>query len=110
MNPLRTCVVVLLVALGLAGLPSRAQTSQARYKIEKEGLAYTTTRERDGKSAIYVTVQFKITHPDGQLAYDVPKDDILIEEDGRRVTDVEIQQPTALGGLSAVLALDVRLV
>jgi VWFA-related protein len=107
MNPLRSRLAAVVLALWAATLPSVAQTPGARYKIEKEGSAYTTTRERDGKSVIYVTLQFKITRPDGQVAFDIPKEDILVEEDGRRVAELEIQQPAAAGGLSTVLALDV---
>jgi VWFA-related protein len=80
-----------------------AQTAGPRYQIEKEGRVHQATRN----GQLYLTVQFKITAPDGQLALDVHKDDIVIEEDGRRVTAVEIQQPSVLDTVTAVLALDV---
>lgn len=97
----RTILLLLLVAV-----PALAQAPSSSYQIEKEGRVHSTTRTHDGKSTLFVTVQFKITRPGGDLAADVAKDEIVIEEDGRRVTELEIQQPTVLDRLSAVLALD----
>src|SRR5262245_19084624 len=105
MKPLRSWLAA--GVLGLAGRSLQAQTPEVRDTIEKEGRAYSTTRDKSGKSSIYVAVQFKITRPDGQLAYNVRKDEIVIEADGRRITDLDIQQPTAQGHLSDALALDV---
>ena len=80
-----------------------AQTGSPLYKIEKEGHVHQFTR--DGQ--LYLKVQFRILGPDQQMALDVRKDEILIEEDGKPVAALEIQQPTALDALTAVLALDV---
>src|SRR5581483_8307316 len=67
-------------------------------------------RERHGKQALYVTVQFKIfrTNPDGStgpVVTDIPKDEIVVREDGIRVAEVEITQPTTTK-LTTVLAID----
>ena len=43
---------------------------------------------------------------DGPLAEDVNKDEIVVQEDGQPVTDLEIFQPKAQG-LTAVLAMDI---
>lgn len=77
------------------------------YRIQKEGQTHVATREQDGKRALLVTVQFTIQRSgDGSLATDVAKDEIVVEEDGQRVTELEIYQPRALDPLTAVLALD----
>ncbi len=75
----------------------------ASYKIEKAGRTLVTTR--DGQ--LFVTVQFRILRGDGQLADNVRKEHIVVEEDGRRVTELEIHRPDSLDPLTAFLALDI---
>lgn len=83
-----------------------AQPAAVLYQIDKQGQA-RTTRDHRGQPGLFVTVQFTIKRAaDGQLATDVAKDEIVVEEDKRRVTDLDIQQPGALEPLTVVLALD----
>src|SRR5262245_56793929 len=99
--PIRRILLATLFVLATGSV--LGQTGSPLYKIEKEGHVHQFTR--DGK--LYLKVQFKILGSDSQMALDVLKDEILIEEDGKPVTTLEIQQPTALDALTAVLALDV---
>lgn len=87
-------------------LPGSAGAS-ASYRIEKAGNTLVATRNRDGKPALYVTVKFRIIRADGQAAEDVEKEQILVEEDGQRVTELEIHRPDSLDPLTAFLTLDV---
>jgi len=104
-----TSVVVLLAAV-LAFVPGRAARDGAptdlEYKID-EVKVFPVFRERDGRRALFVTVQFKIQRPrDNAVVTDVPADQIVVEEDGKPVTDLEIFQPRARD-LTTVLAIDV---
>jgi VWFA-related protein len=93
--------------------PSPPATS---YKIEKERLdegggsadrIYLVRRpDAQGKSTLYVTVQFRITDASGQPAFDVKPDEIVVKEDGQQVTRLEIHSPAALEPLTTVLAID----
>jgi VWFA-related protein len=103
---MRIRLTALTAALLLAALPALGQTPASPYRIEKEGRAFQSTRDRDGKSVLYVTVQFKITR-DGKMAADVGRGEINVLEDGLPVTDLEIQLPTAHDTLTTVLAMDV---
>lgn len=95
----------LLLAL-LAADPAQAQSPHT-YKILTEGRVHTSPHDSKGKSGLFVTVQFKIVNlTDGQLAGAIGKEEIVVEEDHRRVTDLEIYQPRALDPLTVVLALD----
>jgi VWFA-related protein len=81
-------------------------------QVQKEGQSqdrlYISRRPNaQGRSTLYVTVQFKIVGPDGQLADDVNPDEIVVEEDGRRVTGVQVQAPSALQALTTMLAIDI---
>jgi VWFA-related protein len=83
-----------------------------REQVERDGKAedriYVNRKpDAQGKSTLYVTVQFKITNPDGSLAEDVKPDEIIVKENGQRVASVEVQAPNALNALTAVLAMDV---
>lgn len=104
----QTAVLILF----LSALPVTAQSpGPVLYQIVKEGgkdgKVLVTTRDRNGQPTLYVTVQFRIeSAKDGQVATNVGKDEILVEEDKRRVTDLEIYQPRALDPLTVVLVLD----
>jgi len=89
----------------LAVLPAAAQ-GPFQYKIITEPSVLTAPHNSAGKTGLYVTVQFKIVNlADGALA-NVVKDEIVVEEDHRRVSDLEIYQPRALDPLTVVLVLD----
>src|SRR5262245_49081456 len=104
---------VMAVFLFLAVLPLAAQdqtpkTYQIRLvELDQQGhFAHITTRQRDGKPSLYVTLRFKILKKDDDSpVVDIARDVIVVEEDGRRVTDLEIDQP-AHEPLTVVLAVD----
>ena len=106
-----------VAVLGLLAFTSRGLSQNPLYRIEREqvekdGTAHDRiyiSRKPDaqGKSTLYVTVQFKITNPDGSLADDIRPDEIIVKENGQRVASVEVQAPNALNALTAVLAMDV---
>jgi VWFA-related protein len=61
---------------------------------------------RDNK--LFVQLYFRIKRlSDGALANNVPKEEILIREDGRPVRELELHQPAGSEPLAAVLALDI---
>jgi VWFA-related protein len=68
---------------------------------------FPVIRERDGRRALYVSVQFRVTHAtDGSVATHIPKDDIIVKEDGGKVADLEIFAPHGADQLTTVLAMD----
>ena len=110
---MRPFLVIALATLLLAVVPGAAQnTEELKYKIEidksdtGENQVFASFRERNGKQALYVTVQFKVVRvADGTLATDVHKDDLVIREDGHKVEELEIFAPRA--ALTTVLAMDI---
>jgi VWFA-related protein len=94
-----------------------AQPEPAAYSIDKEQIekdgrltdrVHVVRRpDAHGKPTLFVTVQFKITRPDGQPADDILPDEIVVTEDGRRVSNLEIHLPTAVEPLTTVLAIDI---
>ena len=113
---MRLRLFVTVVALPLAVSGALAE-QKLLYEIQKEQVQkdgqsqdrlYVSRRPNgEGKPTLYVTVQFKIVRPDGQLADDVNPDEIVVEEDGRRVSGVTVQTPSALQTLTTVLAIDI---
>ncbi len=108
---------IIVLALCFAALPAAAQPSQPLYEIKKEQVQkdgqthdriYLTRRpDAQGKPTLYVSVQFTIVRPDGQLADDVNPDELVVEEDHQRVREVTVQRPSALDRLTVVLAIDI---
>ena len=101
------------VLAGLASLlvalpPAAAQNAGGpEYHIDLDPDLVVSHPDADGKKGTYVTLHFKVRRgKDGPVADDVNKDEIVVEEDGKRVTDLEILQPKAQG-LTAVLAMDI---
>ncbi len=97
-----------LVALGLAGLlavPAAGQdVAKASYKVKIDPKSlFTTVR----KGSRVVSLQFQVVRSiDGATVTDVPRDEIVIEEDGVKVANLEIFQPKA-HKLTTVLAIDI---
>src|SRR5438876_4605035 len=114
--PMPYILRVLIVALTVATGPAFAQSQSPLYhiekeKIEKDGRAedrmFVSRRpDRNGNSTLFVTVQFRILSADNQPAEDVRPAEIVVKEDGRKVTDLEVHAPTALEPLTTVLAID----
>ncbi|MBY0521996.1 MAG: VWA domain-containing protein [Gemmataceae bacterium] len=99
-----------LLSLLLTTFPAVAQTSApALYKIVKEeDRVQRSDRDRNGRLGLFITVQFKIVQiADDKAVTNVGKDEIIVEEDHRRVTDLEIFQPRSPDPLTVVLVLDV---
>jgi VWFA-related protein len=81
-------------------------------QIEKDGrfrdrLFVARQPDKQGKEKLFVTVQFKVLHSDGQPALDIDPADIVVKEDGRVVKELEIHSPTATEVLTTVLAMDI---
>jgi VWFA-related protein len=107
-------LLLVVFALGLATVPALAQEQAPIYRIEKEQMqkdgksqdrVRVFRRNDDGKSTLYVTVQFLLTR-DGQPAYDVKPEEIVVKENGRQVGDLQVLPPTA-APLTTVLAIDI---
>ena len=98
-------------------LGSRGASQNPVYRIEREQIQHDGKAEdriyvsrktdAEGRSTLYVTVQFKIVNPDGSLVDDVRPDEIVVKENGQRVANIEVEAPNALNALTAMLAMDV---
>src|SRR5207253_1231636 len=69
-------------------------------QVERDGrvrdrLFVARQPDQQGKEKLFVTVQFKVIHPDGQPALDIDPADIVVKEDGRVVKELEIHSPAA---------------
>jgi VWFA-related protein len=91
----------------LAGTAIVAGEDPLPYQIEfdQHGPVRLSNRSDSG---IHVTVQFRVKrNSDGKLVRDIRKDDIVVQEDGRRVSDLEFHAPETAGPLTAVLGIDI---
>ena len=107
-------LLLVVFALCLAAVPALGQEQAPIYRIEKEQVqkdgksqdrVRVFRRNDDDKSTLYVTVQFLLTR-DGQPAYDVKPEEIVVKENGRQVGDLQVLPPTA-APLTTVLAIDI---
>ena len=89
----------------ILGAPALAQQQQPLYEITMEQIH--TWRPEGQEKGLYVNVRFKIVRPDGTLAEDVNPEEIVVEEEGRRISALKIQAPSALETLTTVLAIDI---
>jgi VWFA-related protein len=106
---MRTLVLLTFGMFLLAVTPGAAQDSGGpMYHIVRDDNVLRSFREKDGKRALYVTVQFTVRRggKDGPVADDVSKDEIVVKEDGQKVADLEIHAPKARN-LTTVLAIDI---
>lgn len=104
---------LLLFAAGLCGLavlPAAAQDDAAKvdYKIEIDPKSvFSTLRDRDGKRSRVVRLQFTVKRvSDGAVVTSVGKDEIVIEEDGVKVANLDISPPRSQQ-LTTILAIDI---
>jgi VWFA-related protein len=103
---LLACLLVATAAPGESGPPAAGEAGGIRYKIQIDSV-FPSSREFHGAPALYVMVQFQVLRADGgAVATDVTKEDIVVEEDGKPVQDLEILQPR-VEKLTTVLALDI---
>src|SRR5438067_705024 len=83
--------------------PVAAHEEAVEYAIDIDQKA--TSEVRNGTR--FVTVQFRMKRTrDQALVTDIPKEEIVVEEDGQRVTTLDITQPKAQK-LTVVLAMDI---
>lgn len=98
----------LSLLLLLLVVPSAAGQDNVQYKIVKEGKAIPADRDRNGKPGLFLTVQFKIVRlADNEPAVNIGKDEIIVEEDGLRVTELDVFQPRTRDPLTVMLVLDI---
>src|SRR5258708_533299 len=103
--------ILLLIAVGLLGLsvvPAPAQEAGVEYGIDiDQSAVFSTIKEKDGKRARYVSLHFQIkSHKDRTIVTSVPKEEIIVEEDGVKVANLEILQPRGQK-LTVVMVLDI---
>lgn len=101
-----TCVP--LFAAVLLAQPPAPKQDGVRYKIEINNDHVTRSfTERNGRKALWVTAQFKVFRlGDGAPVTDLGRDEIVVEEDGKRVESLEVHAPRSQK-LTAVLAIDI---
>jgi len=101
-----TSAALLVLAVIPAGAEKNEDAHVYRVELENRGdQASVRLIPRQGK--LLVQLQFRIKKlADGTLVNNVPKEEIVIREDGRPV-DAEIHQPAGSEPLAAVLALDI---
>lgn len=108
---MRLALLVSAAFLLLAVVPASADKDGEPHlyqiDLEKHGdQAGVRLIPRQGK--LLVQFQFRIKRlTDGVLVNNVPKDEIVIREDGRPVEELEIHQPAGSEPLAAVLAMDI---
>jgi VWFA-related protein len=98
-----------LFAVGLvllAATPVSAQDKpEVEYKVEIDSKTGSKVDPSDGKRK--VTVRFRVRRLlDQRLVADIPKEEIIVEEDGQRVRDLVIETPKAQK-LTIVLVMDI---
>ncbi len=94
------------VVAAIAGfsLPARADVD---YHVEKPKSIASSIREKDGRNTRFVDLHFQIRRlSDNSFVTDVPKEEIVVEEDGLPVKNLQVTPPRS-HTLSVVLAIDV---
>lgn len=95
------------IALALLSFapPARAD---AEYQVEIDPKSvFSTVRDKGGRNARFVSLQFQIKRlRDAAVLTDVPREEIVVEEDGKPVAGLQVFQPK-LQKLTVVLAMDV---
>jgi VWFA-related protein len=103
--------VLPLIAAGLfalAAVPGAAQDAGGPdYKVEVEQKVFSRIAEKKGRNVRLVSLQFQIKKVrDDSIVTDVPREEIVVEEDGQKVAGLEVIQPKGQK-LTLVLAMDV---
>src|SRR5262245_36149898 len=111
-GPMRYSLLLLVAgALSLMALPAAAEKPAGggkEYRVEVDpGSVFSRMMEKGGQQGRYVSLRFRILRlRDSAVVTSVTKDDIVVEEEGARVAELEIKQPRA-AKLTVVLAMDV---
>src|SRR5947209_19525292 len=96
--------VVALTLLAVAGTAQEAGTAAYQVQILPDGVQHYFGEE-DGRRGLHVQVKFRVLRQDdGSMATDVPRDEIVVREDGREVERLKIDAP-GVRKLTTVLAL-----
>jgi VWFA-related protein len=104
---MRQRLIVCTLSLAFALAASAADEAAPHYTIQRPESVFVTTRPVDGRNALFVTLQFHIRDSaDNRVATDITKDEIVVEEDGQRVSLLDVRVPSA-EPLKTVLALDI---
>src|SRR5262245_49924906 len=98
-------------ALALSSLPAAAVDKPPggkEYRVEVDpGSVFSRMMEKGGQQGRYVSLRFRIVRlRDSAVVTSIAREDIVVEEEGARVADLEIKQPRA-GKLTVVLAMDI---
>jgi VWFA-related protein len=109
---MRIPLTLTTAALLLLSLPAEAEKNAASHiyqiDIEKNRTDRGSVRLIPRDNKLFVQMHFRIKRlADGALVNNVPKDEIVVREDGKRVSDLVIQQPAGSEALAAILALDI---
>lgn len=100
-------LVPLLCLLGVLQAPAQSK-KKLPYQVDFDNTRDVTqlSRSADGKEGIYIKVRFGITLDGAQV--DTLEGDykIVIEEDGKRVKEVDVPKPVASQDLSVMLTAD----
>jgi VWFA-related protein len=100
------CVPLVVTVLLAQGPRVPNSPPAVQYRIDLDHVSHYSG-ERNGRKALWVTAQFKLLRlDDGTLANDVAKEEIVVEEDGKRVEALEIHAPRSQK-LTTVLAIDI---
>src|SRR5262245_21177542 len=104
---MRTLILV-AAGLSLVALPAHAQEPDVEYDVKiVQGSVFTTMRNRDGKNVRLVSLNFHINRlGDDKPVISIPREEVLVEEDGKKVAGLDVMQPRAQE-LSVVLAMDI---
>ncbi|MFO0844550.1 MAG: VWA domain-containing protein [Gemmataceae bacterium] len=99
---------VLTIALALLSFAPPLPAQDAEYQVEIDPRSvFSAVRDQGGRRARVVSLQFQIKRlRDAAVVTDVPRQEILVEEDGKAVAGLEVFQPKSQK-LTVVLALDV---
>jgi VWFA-related protein len=104
--PLFVSAALLLLAVLPAGADNAGDSHLYQIDLENRGGNNVRLIPRDGK--LLVQLQFRIKRlSDNQLVNNVPKEEIVLREDGKPVAELEIHQPAGSEPLAAVLAMDI---
>ena len=106
---MRIVPLLILVCWPIPSALAQTQTAETiDYTLTVDPASLVSVmREREGRPARHVSFQFTLKSiRDGSLVLNVPKEEIVVEEDGRKVLELELFPPQTQA-LSVVLVLDI---
>ncbi len=107
---MRTMLLIAVALLAFTVPPAGAYDAAepVEYKVDiDQRSVFSAMREKDGKGVRYVSLQFQIKRlRDDKVVTSVPKEEIVVREDGKKVASLEIHQPR-LQKLTTILVMDI---